>query len=163
MKTCETCKYTNESITQEPCYSCMVDTRNKRQPKDHITEDNKIVSTPMLKNESLYYLAHPLMTGGKIIDQNRREEKLIYHQILSRYPGIKILRPLELLPETMDNAFAMYKCYHLMAASDAIILSPGWEMSTGCRLEKQFCEDNDKDIFYFKDHDVVQDLLGVKK
>lgn len=106
----------------------------------------------MIKTEKLYYLAHPLTTGGRTMAQNRVEEKLVYYQIMSQYPHAKILRPLALLPDGMDDETAMSKCYNLLRAADAIILSPGWELSTGCFLEYEFSRGRDQEILLFKDN-----------
>lgn len=108
----------------------------------------------MLKEDKLYYLAHPLTTGGRNIEQNRIEEKLVYYEIMSRYPKAKILRPLALLPDNMDDEQAMKKCYNLLAAADIVIMSPGWETSTGCMLELKFSENNLKDILLYKNHEM---------
>lgn len=117
----------------------------------------------MLKNDKLYYLAHPLTTGEKTIEQNKIEEKLIYYQIMSQYPKAKILRPLVLLPDGMDDERAMGKCYSLLGAADAIIMPPGWEESTGCKLELKFSEFNYKDIFFYKNHELKFFETGSKR
>lgn len=83
----------------------------------------------------IYYLAHPCTNYGISIEHNRIEECKIASELQIKYDGIKLVRPLTIIPDDIDYEIAMDRCYKLLSACDGLLLSPGWEHSKGCKLE----------------------------
>lgn len=103
----------------------------------------------MIDLKKTYYLAHPCTTGGKSIEENKTLEKLAFEQLQKHYPGVKVIRPLTLIPEGMEHQEAMLKCFKLLGECDAAIFAGHWMISKGCRMEFDFCLANGKGIIEF--------------
>lgn len=103
----------------------------------------------MIDLTKLYYLVHPCTTGIKPTEQNQVDEKLVYYQLRSRHPEIKLIRPMDLLPIDLDHPVAMEKCLKLLSACDAAIFAGAWMTSKGCMMEFEFCKENEKGIIDF--------------
>lgn len=103
----------------------------------------------MIDIKKTYYLAHPCTTGGKSIQENKELEKLVFEQLQKNYPGVKVIRPLVLIPENMEHQEAMLKCFKLLNQCDAAIFSGHWMISKGCKMEFDFCLENGKGIIEF--------------
>lgn len=104
----------------------------------------------MIDLNKTYYLAHPCTTGGMSIDENKKLEKLAFAKLQEHYPGIKVIRPLELLPADMEHQEAMMKCFKLLKDCDSAIFSGRWMISKGCKMEFEFCVLNGKGIIEFE-------------
>lgn len=103
----------------------------------------------MIDLKKTYYLAHPCTTGGKSIEENKTLEKLAFEQLQKHYPGLKVIRPLVLIPEDMGHQDAMLKCFKLLNSCDAAIFAGAWMISKGCKMEFNYCIENDKGIIDF--------------
>jgi len=94
---------------------------------------------PKLERDKIYYLSHPCTTGGRSIKENKKREEALYKRIVYENPGIKVIRPLKIIPEGMQHEEAMDRCYKLLDTSDVIILPDmaenNWQSSSGCRQE----------------------------
>jgi len=94
---------------------------------------------PKLERDKIYYLSHPCTTGQRSIKENKKREETLYKRIVYENPGIKVIRPLKIIPEGMQHEEAMDRCYKLLDASDVIILPDttenDWQSSLGCRQE----------------------------
>lgn len=97
----------------------------------------------MINLNKTYYLAHPCTTGGKSIEENKALEKLAFEQLQEHYPGVKVIRPLVLIPESMEHQEAMLKCFELLKDCDAAIFAGHWMISKGCMMEFKFCIENE--------------------
>lgn len=103
----------------------------------------------MIDIKKTYYLAHPCTTGGKSIEENKELEKLAFEQLQEHYPGVKVIRPLVLIPENMEHQEAMLKCFKLLNRCDSAIFAGHWMISKGCQMELDFCLKNGKGIIEF--------------
>jgi len=103
----------------------------------------------MIEMSKTYYLAHPCTTGGKSIEENKTLEKLAFEQLQKHYPGLKVIRPLVLIPEDIGHQDAMLRCFKLLKDCDVAIFAGHWMISTGCRMEFNFCLENGKGIIEF--------------
>jgi hypothetical protein len=92
---------------------------------------------PKLEKEKIYYLCHPCTTGGRTIAENKEREEVLFNRIREANPGIRIIRPLQIIPETMNHVEAMIRCFYMLDAADTIILPMGWEKSNGCSMESE--------------------------
>ena len=103
-----------------------------------------------LVNSKIYYLAHPLADGGnytkKAIAKNYKSENRIANDLLKSNEGLRLLRPLTLVPPEMSEWDAMERCYRLLSVCDTLLLPPGWKNSTGCVLEYKYAVKNQLDI-----------------
>jgi len=108
-------------------------------------ESNKIVKD---YSEKIVYLAHPLMsTIGQ--EANYIDENKIANSLESI--GYKnLVRPLKILPYYFNEKEASRVWTHLLSICDSIILSPDWQLSTGCLAEKRLAELLGLKIFYLK-------------
>jgi hypothetical protein len=114
----------------------------------------------MLTKDKIYYFAHPCTTGNLTIVENRVIEESLYNQVLAVH-GIKVLRPLQLIPETMGHREAMEKCFKLLDVADCAIFPQNWETSKGCRMEYDWCLANGKTILFInRYYEVVRELEG---
>ncbi|WKY44182.1 DUF4406 domain-containing protein [Eubacteriaceae bacterium ES2] len=109
----------------------------------------------MFDLKKMYYLAHPCTTGSQNVEQNRMDEKLAYYELCSKHPGIKLVRPLDLIPAGTGHHEAMQKCFKLLDACDAAIFAGAWMTSKGCKMEFDFCLENEKGIIEIGN--IVQD------
>lgn len=98
-----------------------------------------------LDESKIYYLAHPCTTGGKSIKENKLREEYLYQRIINENPGIRIIRPLQIIPEYMPHEEAMIRCFNMLDAADTIILPMGWEKSHGCSMEHKRAEKKRKE------------------
>lgn len=98
-----------------------------------------------LDENKIYYLAHPCTTGGKSIKENKIREEFLYQRIINENPGIRIIRPLQIIPEDMPHEEAMIRCFNMLDAADTIILPMGWEKSNGCSMEHKRAEKKGKE------------------
>jgi hypothetical protein len=112
----------------------------------------------MLTKDKIYYFAHPCTTGNLTIVENRVIEESLYNQVLAVH-GIKVLRPLQLIPETMGHREAMIRCFKLLEVSDIAVFAPNWEKSKGCKMEYDFCLETGKTILFINHlNEVVRDI-----
>lgn len=98
-----------------------------------------------LDENKIYYLAHPCTTGGKSIKENKIREEFLYQRIINENPSIRIIRPLQIIPEDMQHEEAMIRCFNMLDAVDTIILPMGWEKSNGCSMENKRAEKKGKE------------------
>ena len=101
-----------------------------------------------LDENKIYYLAHPCTTGGKSIKENKLREEFLYQRIINENPGIRIIRPLQIIPEGMPHEEAMRRCFNMLDAAHAIILPLGWNQSNGCTQEHNRAEEKDIEKVY---------------
>lgn len=101
-----------------------------------------------LDESKIYYLAHPCTTGGKNIKENKLREEFLYQRIIDQNPGIRIIRPLQIIPEGMPHEEAMRRCFNMLDAAHAIILPLGWNQSNGCTQEHNRAEEKDIEKIY---------------
>ncbi|MBC3901295.1 DUF4406 domain-containing protein [Acetobacterium malicum] len=101
-----------------------------------------------LDENKIYYLAHPCTTGGKSIKENKSREEFLYQRIINENPGIRIIRPLQIIPEGMPHEEAMRRCFNMLDAAHAIILPLGWNQSNGCTQEHNRAEEKDIEKVY---------------
>lgn len=101
-----------------------------------------------LDENKIYYLAHPCTTGGKSIKENKLREEFLYQRIINENPGIRIIRPLQIIPEGMAHEEAMRRCFNMLDAAHAIILPIGWNQSNGCTQEHNRAEEKDIEKVY---------------
>lgn len=107
---------------------------------------NQLVShIPKLEENKIYYLCHPCTTGGRTIFENKEREEALFKQIIKENPGIRIIRPLQIIPEDMPHEEAMIRCFSMLDAADALILPMGWEKSHGCSMEHKRAEKKRKE------------------
>lgn len=96
-------------------------------------------NVPKLEQGKIYYLSHPCTTGGRSVKENKKREEALYKRIVYENPGIRIIRPLKIIPEKMQHEEAMERCYKMLDASDVIIIPDmignDWQSSSGCRQE----------------------------
>lgn len=109
-----------------------------------------------IDNSKIYYLVHPCTSGGLTIKENRNEEFRISCAIKSIDDNIPLLRPLTLIPHNMSHSDAMDRCYKLLSACDAILLSPRWQTSIGCVLEYEYAIANGLDVIEVEQIDGYQ-------
>lgn len=100
----------------------------------------------MIDLRKTYYQAHPCTTGGMSIEKNKESERHAFEKLQNHYPGIKVIRPLTLIPEDMEHQEAMLKCFKLLKECDSAIFAGHWMISKGCRMEFDFCLKNGKGI-----------------
>jgi len=98
----------------------------------------------------IYYLVHPCTTGGSTMEENKASEQLAYEKIIAWYPGIKIIRPLQIIPDGMGHSEAMERCFKLLSGCDTGIFAGYWMISKGCKMEFEFCVTNKKGIIDFE-------------
>ena len=84
-------------------------------------------------------------TRGKSIKENKLREEYLYQRIIKENPGIRIIRPLQIIPEYMPHEEAMIRCFNMLDAADTIILPMGWEKSHGCSMEHKRAEKKRKE------------------
>lgn len=96
----------------------------------------------MIDMSKTYYLAHPCTTGGKSIEKNKESERCAFEKLRKHFLGIKVVRPLTLIPEDMEHQEAMLKCFKLLKSCDAAIFAGHWMISKGCMMEFAFCVEN---------------------
>lgn len=88
--------------------------------------------------DKICYLAHPLMsTIGQ--DKNYKDESYIAKE-LKKENFLSLIRPLKIIPPLYDDINASNVWIHLLEICDVLILSPDWELSTGCKAEKNIAE-----------------------
>lgn len=100
---------------------------------------------PKLEEDKIYYLCHPCTTGGRTISENKEREEALFKQIVKENPGIRVLRPLQIIPEDMPHEEAMIRCFNMLDAADTIILPIGWAKSNGCCMEHKRAEKKGKE------------------
>jgi hypothetical protein len=103
---------------------------------------------PKLEEDKIYYLCHPCTTGGKSVQENKAREEFLYQRIIDQNPGIRIIRPLQIIPEGMPHEEAMRRCFNMLDAAHAIILPMGWNRSNGCTQEHNRAEEKDIEKVY---------------
>ena len=102
-----------------------------------------------LDGEKMVYLAHPCTTAGGTIEDNKKHEDQTYLVLLEKYPKVKFVRPLKLIPDGMSHQDAMDRCFKLLSACDGAIFSGDWAKSKGCLMELEYCIRNSMEFNYF--------------
>lgn len=103
----------------------------------------------MIDLNKVYYLAHPCTTGGKSIEENKLSEQHAFKKLKTKFPGIKVIRPLVLIPDGMGHTEAMERCFKFLSGCDTGIFAGCWMISKGCKMEFEFCIKNNKGIIDF--------------
>ena len=102
-----------------------------------------VAKIPKLEEKKIYYLCHPCTTGGRTIAENKEREEALFKRIIKANPGIRIIRPLQIIPEDMPHEEAMKRCFRMLEAAHVIILPLGWNGSNGCTQEHNRAEEKD--------------------
>lgn len=98
--------------------------------------------------DKVCYLAHPLMsTIGQ--SKNYKDESYIAKE-LKKDGFLSLVRPLKIIPPSYNDIDASNIWIHLLEICDVLILSPDWELSTGCKAEKKIAELLGIKILYLK-------------
>lgn len=112
-------------------------------------EDSMLVlfhrKIPKMRKDKIYYLCHPCTTGERTIAENKEREEALFKRIIKENPGIRIIRPLQIIPEDMPHEEAMIRCFNMLDAADTLILPMGWEKSNGCSMEHKRAEKKGKE------------------
>lgn len=104
------------------------------------------VGTMDMISNKLSYLSHPYTTFGDKA-KNIVESKELVSRLTDL--GIKVLNPIGMFPDGIDNDVAMAKCKYLLLACDCLILSGVWNRSQGCLLEYKWALDLGIPIYYY--------------
>lgn len=113
---------------------------------DSLTDSMKVLfngKIPKLEEDKIYYLCHPCTTGSRTMIENKEREEALYIRIIERNPEIKVIRPLQIIPDNMPHEEAMERCFKMLDAAHAIILPLGWNGSNGCTQEHNRAEEKD--------------------
>jgi len=103
-----------------------------------------------LDKSKIYYLAHPLTTGGRSIEENRKLERDSWWNLKKDYGDeLCLVRPLDLIPRDWDEVDAWEACIDLLSICQGIILCPGWEESDGCCKEKNYASLNNLSVINY--------------
>lgn len=97
------------------------------------------------------YLAGPLTTHGDA--QANRDRAVQYAKALA-HQGVTLIVPhffLELDSPSLSYDYWMGACLALLSRADEAMFMPGWEHSTGCKIEHHFCLQNQIPIKYLEE------------
>jgi len=89
----------------------------------------------------LTYVAHPYQNKAS----NKKSVELIIKELLFRNPSKIYVSPIHtfgFLYLDVSYSEGMNFCYELLSKCDSAIFCKGWELSKGCRLEMEYCIEN---------------------
>lgn len=108
-----------------------------------------------LDNSLLYYVAAPLTSFGTIRENRRIERRYVRKlkkvQKKLGVEGLKLIRPLDIIPVPLGEEESINKCISLLRCCDALILCKNWEYSSGCRIELDNAVDAGLQVFYMEE------------
>jgi len=113
------------------------------------------ISMKKMKNEKLYYFAHPY--SGKTPREERRNfENCCILAAKLMAAGYNIYAPVchthpihDAGPQPWESWLALDKLF--VDRCDALILAPGWMYSEGCVLERGWFKEQEKEILEYKE------------
>lgn len=94
------------------------------------------------------YVAGPLTTYGDVAENRARAVQAA--KVLAQQ-GFTLVVPhffLELDAPPLPYDYWMGACLALLARCDIAFFLPGWQASTGCRIEHAFCREHDIRVIY---------------
>lgn len=89
----------------------------------------------------LVYVAHPYQNKAS----NKKSVELIIKELSLKNPSKVYVSPIHafgFLYNTVSYDKGMFYCLSLLDECDSAIFCKSWETSKGCRLEMEFCKEN---------------------